>query len=737
MKQSLLLAVALLFSLTVGAQYPDLTDEAKQLIAQQKAQWKAHSDSAWEVAFPIVVEEAKAGRPYVPWAFRPYDLRQAKIPAFPGAEGGGMFTFGGRGGKVLTVTNLNDDGPGSFRWACEQGGARIVVFNVSGIIRLKSPIYVRAPYITIAGQTAPGDGVCIAGESFQVDTHDVIVRHMRFRRGETLVTNREDSFGGNPIGNIMIDHCSCEWGLDENISFYRHMFDMHDGKPNRKEPTVNVTIQNTISAKALDTWNHAFGSTIGGENTTFMRNLWADNTGRNPSIGWGGVFNYINNVVYNWVHRTADGGEFSTMSNFINNYYKPGPLTPKDSPIGHRIVKSESRSQGLFPYKQFGRVYAVGNIMEGYPEITKDNWNGGIQTADKDGEMDATELALMRSNEPFEMPYVKIMGTEQAFDWVLSNAGATIPCRDIVDQRICEEVRTGQAYYVKDYEKELAKIEKKTGVKQNPYGDMWGLNKKSMNEEGFFKYRRLPQDSYKQGVITDPRQMGGYPEYKAWEPYVDTDSDGMPDEWEKQYGLNPNDASDAVKDCNGDGYTNIEKYINGINPQTKENIKKRAQKIVDGLQLTDKKQARNVCNIIANRYFLLNDIHAKYDKSQQDALQAELYKHHFELASALAIYLNDEQIEAVKDGMTFGRLKRDYQATQDMIPTLSDFEKQQILIWLKEAREYAMDAADSKGKHFWFDKYRGRTNNWLSGRGYDLKKERDAWMKRIEDAKKK
>jgi hypothetical protein len=161
-----------------------------------------------------------------------------------------------------------------------------------------------------------------------------------------------------------------------------------------------------------------------------------------------------------------------------------------------------------------------------------------------------------------------------------------------------------------------------------------------------------------------------------------------------------------------------------------ENIKGRAQKIVDGLQLTDQKQARAVRNIIANRYFLLNDIHAKYDKSQQDALQAELYKHHFELASALGLYLNEEQIDAVKDGMTFGRLRRDYQATQDMIPTLSDFEKQQILIWLKEAREYAMDAADSKGKHFWFDKYRGRTNNWLSARGYDLKKERDAWMKR-------
>jgi len=166
-----------------------------------------------------------------------------------------------------------------------------------------------------------------------------------------------------------------------------------------------------------------------------------------------------------------------------------------------------------------------------------------------------------------------------------------------------------------------------------------------------------------------------------------------------------------------------------------ENIKGRAQKIVDGLQLTDQKQARALRNIIANRYFQLNDIHAKYDKGQQDALQAELYKHHFELASALSVYLNDEQIDAVKDGMTFGRLKRDYQATQDMIPTLSDFEKQQILIWLKEAREFALDAADSKGKHFWFDKYRGRTNNWLSARGYDLKKERDAWMKRIEEQK--
>lgn len=558
-KKLLLAALTLTVgSETVHAQYPVITQEAKAKIDSLTAVWTAHSDSAWAVAWPIVKAEAMKGRYYVPWASRPYDLRQAKIPAFPGAEGGGMYTFGGRGGKVLTVTNLNDDGPGSFRWACEQGGARIVVFNVSGNIVLKTPIIVRAPYITIAGQTAPGEGVQISGESFQVDTHDVIVRHMRFRRGNTHVWYREDSFGGNPVGNIMIDHCSCEWGLDENISFYRHMFDLHDGKPKRKVPTVNVTIQNTISAKALDTWNHAFGSTIGGENSSFMRNLWADNTGRNPSIGWGGVFNFVNNIIYNWVHRTADGGEYSTMSNFINNYYKPGPLTP-EGPISYRIVKSESRSNKLFDYPQYGRIYAAGNIVEGNERVTKDNWDGGIQIADKDlpnGIPDDVK-ALMHSDEPFAMPHLTIIPSDQTFDKVLSNVGATLPCRDIVDQRIVEEVRTGQAYYVK-------KLPKK-----NPYGDMWGLSDKSKNKEGFFKYRRLDNDSYKHGIITNIEQMGGFPKYKKYTAWKDSDGDGMPDEWEIANGLNPNDPSDANLDCNGDGYTNIEKYINGIDTKKK------------------------------------------------------------------------------------------------------------------------------------------------------------------------
>ena len=204
-------------------------------------------------------------------------------------------------------------------------------------------------------------------------------------------------------------------------------------------------------------------------------------------------------------------------------------------------------------------------------------------------------------------------------------------------------------------------------------------------------------------------------------------------------------------------YAQVALKTEGLDTAYVASIVKRSQKIVDGLQLNDAQKAENVRNIIANRYFLLNEIHEACAKKKQyakDSIQgkghrqrimesaerrrdAELYKHHFELASALALYLNEEQIDAVKDGMTFGRLKRDYNATLEMIPSLTDEEKLQVLIWLKEAREYAMDAADSKGKHFWFDKYRGRTNNWLSGRGYDLKKERDAWMKRIEDAKKK
>ncbi|NIG55337.1 polysaccharide lyase [Chitinophaga sp. Cy-1792] len=534
LRLALMTTVGLCVASNVKAQYPQIPAEVQHAADSLMRATTSHSDSAWAVAWPVVQEEAKHGRPYIPWASRVDELPQAAIAAFPGAEGGGKYSFGGRGGKVFVVSNLNDDGPGSLRWACEQGGARTIVFNVAGIIRLKTPLIIRAPYVTIAGQTAPGDGVCVAGESVWVNTHDVIIRFMRFRRGETWVGRRDDAIGGNPVGNIMIDHVSASWGLDENMSMYRHMYNDSTGKIEDKFPTVNITIQNSIFGEALDTWNHAFGSTLGGENCTFMRNLWANNAGRNPSVGWNGVFNFVNNVVFNWVHRSIDGGDYRAQFNIINNYFKPGPATP-DNNVGHRILKPESGRSKL-KYKVYGRAYVNGNVMEGHPAITKDNWNGGVQVEELGNAGEYTEF--IRWNTPLPMASFKILPAEEAKKFVLANAGATLPRRDPVDTRIVKQVTTG-------------KIE-------------WDPNVKAPETQ--FKYRRLPLDSYKIGIIADISQVGGYPEYKGT-PYKDSDNDGMPDDYEKKKGLNPNNAADASQlSKSGSGYTNIEEYLDSVVP---------------------------------------------------------------------------------------------------------------------------------------------------------------------------
>ncbi|RRB02428.1 pectate lyase family protein [Larkinella rosea] len=533
----LVFGVLLFVKPAVFAQYPTIPPEVQKQSDDLINESYRQSNIAWQKALPIIEKEAKEGKPYIPWAARPVDLPQASIPAFPGAEGGGAYSFGGRGGKVIVVTSLDDQGPGTLREACEQGGARTIVFNVAGIIKLKSPLIIRAPYITIAGQTAPGDGVCIAGESVWINTHDVVIRYMRFRRGETFVGRRDDSIGGNPIGNIMIDHVSASWGLDENMSMYRHMYNDSTGKTEDKLGTVNITIQNSIFSEALDTYNHAFGSTLGGENCTFMRNLWADNAGRNPSIGWNGIFNFANNVIFNWVHRSTDGGDYRAMYNMINNYYKPGPLTPKNSPIGYRILKPESGRSKL-GYLVFGRAYVNGNIVEGNEKVTKDNWDGGVQV--EDGPDAGKYTASIKWNEPLPMPKITILPTKQAYEYVLENAGATLPKRDPVDTRIVEQVKTGKITY-------------DPSVKA---------------PETQFKHRRLPLDSYKNGIITDINQVGGYPTYTG-KPYLDSDKDGMPDEWETKNGLNPKDPSDASQDKNKDGYTHIEDYLNSVVPVQK------------------------------------------------------------------------------------------------------------------------------------------------------------------------
>ncbi len=537
MKRTTVLTLAASAALMVSAQYPTIPDSVKVRGAAMEAEWDAASDAAWEKALPIVMkEEAENGRPYRPWASKPEDLIKADIKAFPGAEGGGAYTPGGRDGNVYVVTSLADSGPGTLREACEQGGARIVVFNVAGVIDLKSPISVRAPYITILGQTAPGDGICVTGASFLIDTHDVVIRHLRFRRGQTDVAFRDDALGGNAVGNIILDHISGSWGLDENMSIYRHVYNRDSTGRGEKLPTVNITIQNSIFSEALDMFNHAFGATIGGHNSTFARNLFASNISRNCSIGMDEDFNFINNVTYNWWNRSVDGGDHTSRLNIINNNFKPGPITETnspDAPIRYRIVKMEAGRDKAFK-DHFGKAYVSGNKVWGNEKVTADNWAGGVQIYN--GPVPEDRIAELRADKPFEMAEVTIMETEPAFDYVIENAGATRPRRDAVDERIMKTVVTGEAIYAPDADKYPS---------SSPYVK-----------------RRLPADSYKMGIITHPGQVGGLPEYKGT-PRTDTDGDGLPDDWEKKNNLDPNDPTDSAK-ISPNGYAWIEVYANEL-----------------------------------------------------------------------------------------------------------------------------------------------------------------------------
>ena len=299
--------------------------------------------------------------------------------------------------------------------------------------------------------------------------------------------------------------------LDENMSMYRHVYEKGDVSKPQKLPTVNVTIQNSIFSEALDTYNHAFGSTIGGLNSTFMRNLWVSNISRSPSIGMYGDFGFVNNVIFNWWNRSADGGDHLSLFNFINNYYKPGPITPLDKPIGHRILKPEANRDKNFA-DQFGKAYVSGNIVEGNEQVTKDNWAGGVQVREM---TDAGKFtSQIRVDKPFPMAKVTIMPTKQAYNYVLENVGANLPVRDAVDARVVKQVATGKIYY--------------------------SANAHSYKNSKYVK-RRLPEDSYKMGIITNPDQVGGYPEYKGT-PYKDSDKDGIPDSWELKYKLDPKES---------------------------------------------------------------------------------------------------------------------------------------------------------------------------------------------------
>lgn len=562
--------------------YPKVPTDLQAAMNVRKAEADRRSDARFAGQQDELATWASKGKPYLPGAATPSALPQANIPAFPGAWGGGMYSHGGRGGRVLVVTNLNDSGPGSFREACETPGPRIIVFNVAGIIRLEERVRIRAPYVTISGATAPGDGICFAGKTVEIETHDVVIRHLRFRRGNTDPADRDDSLGGNPIGNIMIDHVSTSWSLDENISMYRHMFD-HDGDPStpaKKLPTVNITIQNSISSESLATYHHAFGSTIGGHNSTFHRNLWASNTGRNPSVGMDGDFAFVNNVLFNWRHRTIDGGDHRSVYSIVNNYLKPGPGTPDNADVRFRLLKPESeRSKTVVNH--FGRAYVAGNVVEGEEQVTRDNWAGGVQPdvasrerrrrermalAPKDPaalaayiakveaeltaldfkseDLDAALAAIRLDHIPPHAP-LPIVSAREAYDHVLTQAGATLPRRDAVDERIIASVRTG---VIPTRAVAPASLDK---ARFYGYAEQWV---------------QALADYVAKGYVTDPSEVGGWPDYRG-APYPDRDHDGLPDDWELKHGLNPEDAGDATTDLNSDGYVNIEDFINGLDPR--------------------------------------------------------------------------------------------------------------------------------------------------------------------------
>lgn len=519
----------------------------EQIKARDEA-WSRYEKQVISNCAPGIAEWAKKGKPFIPWASKPEDLPQAKVPAFPGAEGGGKFSFGGRGGKVFVVTNLADSGPGTLREACESAGPRIVVFNVAGIIHLEKPIYIEAPYITIDGHTSPGDGICIADNGIDDNAHDVVIRYLRFRRGNLDIFNRHGCHYGSPIGNILIDHVSASWGEDQNIDTYRHMYSPTNGGPDLKLPAVNVTIQWTISSEALNTYNHAFGGDWGGRNSGFHHNLFACNTGRNPSVAMTYDFNFVNNVLFNWRHRTIDGGGEESLYNIINNYFKPGPAV-NQGPIRYRILQPSATVSKQNPEPRFGKAYVAGNIVEGNEKITADNWAGGVQFADGGSKDDPTIstnenvkalVEKVRVNRPFPMPPMTITSAKQAFEDVLDGAGCTLPRRDAVDVRVIEEVRTGKVW--------------SEGREITP-PPMKGLAKNNIGKAG-------------NGIITDPSQVGGYPEYRG-EPIKDLCADGIPLSWKKKYGLDANDASLAQKDLQGDGYTIMDKYLAGLDPTKK------------------------------------------------------------------------------------------------------------------------------------------------------------------------
>lgn len=445
---------------------------------------------------------------------------EAQLKAFPGAEGYGQDVTGGRGGSVIEVVNLNDSGAGSLREAVGKQGPRTIVFRVSGTIALQSDLKVKYGDLTIAGQTSPG-GICLKNYTFYIGADNVIIRYMRFRLGDEFNQESDATWGRNQK-NIIIDHCSMSWSVDECASYY-------DNK--------NFTMQWCLLSESLyhsvhPKGDHGYGGIWGGWGATFHHNLLASHTSRNPRFNGSRytsqpdseIVDFVNNVIFNWGFNSAYGGEGGNQ-NVRLNYYKPGPAT--SSSVKKRIVE---------PSDTAGFWYVDSNFVEGASDVTADNWNGGVQGSN------AAYQKMKKALVPFPISPVTTQSPEEAFDLVLENCGANFPVRDTIDQRIIEEAKTGITHY----------------------GGNYGTGK---------------------GIIDSQTEVGGWAVMDSLPVPVDMDRDGMADDWELVHSLNPNDKFDR-NNLNEEGYTMLEVYLNDlVNPDTTTTTSVKEAFIADNFQL--------------------------------------------------------------------------------------------------------------------------------------------------------
>ena len=451
----------------------------------------------------------------------------AQVPAFPGADGYGRYTKGGRGGSVYYVTTLDDgDQEGTLRYGVTKLTNATILFKVSGTIHLNSSLRISASNITIAGQSAPGDGICLADYPVEVSGNNVIVRYMRFRMGDQKLTADEadgaDAFGGRFSTNVIIDHCSISWCTDECASFYAN---------------TNFTMQWCIISESLrmslhSKGAHGYGAIWGGIGASFYHNLMIHHDSRTPRFGTGSLgqpsdhyTDMRNNVIYNWSGNGCYGAEGMNV-NIINNYYKPGAATTSSTKDKFIKIGSGTSEDGTTSY--WGSFFIQGNINTKYTAVNADNWNGvAINTTDLiDGKK--TREDLNNGQELGEVPLLHQHTAEGCYPLVLQYAGCS-KSRDAVDERLTAECKNGTYTFKGASANKGGIIDKLTDLKPADAGDDWSP----------------------------------WPELKSAIAPTDTDGDGIPDEWETAHGLNPNDAKDGNR-RNEEGYTMLEVYLNEL-----------------------------------------------------------------------------------------------------------------------------------------------------------------------------